>query len=190
MQSCVIAPPQPAPPIKTVPRPVKPQPPVVKPVEQMPQRGSVATTAPVDISAPSMPTELPTEPQVIGSYPEFYPPAETQVYPAAEQAPVIVSLLDQSDLYASQGEPASAAASLERGLRIEPRNALLWSRLASIRLQQQRYSQVESLAKKSNRFAQGDYALVGKNWGIIAQARELRGDKPGAQAARRKAAEY
>lgn len=190
LQSCAIAPPQSSPPAKPSSQPAEPAPPTTRPVKLEPQLPPAATTAPVDISAPTIPTQLPSEPQIIGGYPEYPSQPDPQSYPVVQQAPVIVSLLDQSDLYVSQGEPARAAASLERGLRIEPRNALLWSRLAQIRLQQQRYEQVESLAKKSNRFAQGDYALVSKNWNMIARARSSRGDANGAQAARRKAAEY
>jgi predicted Zn-dependent protease len=81
-----------------------------------------------------------------------------------------------------------AAAVLERALRIEPRNPLIWQRLARLRLQQDMPRQAESLAAKSNSLAAGDSFLLADNWRLIASAREQQGDRAGAEAARRRAA--
>ena len=72
---------------------------------------------------------------------------------------------------AAAGRLPSAAASLERALRIEPRNPRLWQQLARVRLQQGDFAQAESLAARSNSFAGGDTALRAENQRIIEQAR-------------------
>jgi Tfp pilus assembly protein PilF len=81
------------------------------------------------------------------------------------------------------GRPANAAASLERALRIEPRNPRLWQELSRVRMSQRDYVQAESCAARSNSWAGDDNALRFENWQLIARAREARGDLDGARAA-------
>jgi tetratricopeptide (TPR) repeat protein len=104
--------------------------------------------------------------------------------PAARtERPVIAGLLDGARADAASGRLANAAASLERALRIEPRNPRLWQELARVRLKQGEYAQAESTAARSNSWAGGDSALRAENWRLIAQSREARGDAEGARAA-------
>jgi cytochrome c-type biogenesis protein CcmH/NrfG len=84
---------------------------------------------------------------------------------------------------AAVGKLSTAAAAIERALRIEPRNPRLWQELARVRLQQRQFVQAESTAARSNSFAGSDPALRAENWRLIAQAREARGDADGARAA-------
>jgi cytochrome c-type biogenesis protein CcmH/NrfG len=84
---------------------------------------------------------------------------------------------------AASGNIAGAAASLERALRIEPRNARLWHELARVRLKQGEYAQAESVAARSNSWAGEDRALRAENWRLIAESRRARGDTEGAQKA-------
>lgn len=86
----------------------------------------------------------------------------------------VVALLDQASRQQQLGSPEKAAATLERALRIEPRNARLWHRLAIIRFQQGQYNQAESLAAKSSTLAQGDWHLKKKNAELIEQVRQRR----------------
>ena len=102
--------------------------------------------------------------------------------PASENA-AIASLMDGARADVAAGRLANAAASLERALRIEPRNPRLWQELARVRLQQGEYAQAESVAARSNSWAGGDNRLRAENWRLIAQAREARGDAAGARAA-------
>ena len=95
----------------------------------------------------------------------------------------IAGLLDGARADAASGRLANAAASLERALRIEPRNPRLWQELARVRLKQGEYAQTESTAARSNSWAGGDSTLRAENWRLIAQAREARGDTAGARAA-------
>ena len=84
---------------------------------------------------------------------------------------------------AAAGKLSTAAASIERALRIEPRNPRLWQELARVRLKQGDYAQAESTAARSNSWAGGDSGLRAENWRLIAQAREARGDTEGARSA-------
>src|SRR5882762_9578714 len=86
----------------------------------------------------------------------------------------IAGLLDGARADAAAGRLANAAASLERALRIEPRNPRLWQELARVRLKQGDYAQAESTAARSNSWAGSDNALRADNWRIIAHARNAR----------------
>ncbi len=107
----------------------------------------------------------------------------TRPRPVASSNSAVVALLDRAHSQNAAGELEQAGASLERALRIEPHNALLWQELARVRLDLGLYRQAESLAAKSNGFAAGNRTLQGENWRIIGQARSGLGDYRGAQAA-------
>ena len=118
--------------------------------------------------------------------PEDVPP------PAAPPAPpptaksenvAIAGLMQSARDDTAAGRLSNAAATLERALRIEPRNPRLWQELARVRLKQGEYAQVESTAARSNSWAGSDGGLRAENWRLIAQAREARGDATGAKAA-------
>lgn len=76
-----------------------------------------------------------------------------------------------------------AAQTLERALRIEPRNPLLWSELAHVRYQQEKLGQAEQLAVKSNSLAVEDVPLQIYNWRLIAGVRRRLGDSAAVGAA-------
>jgi predicted Zn-dependent protease len=99
----------------------------------------------------------------------------------------VVALLDTADQRVRAGNLDSAAAILERALRLEPHNALLWHRLATLRLQQGQFAQAASLAAKSNTLAGNNRQLQASNWDTIAQAKEQLGDTVAARSAREKA---
>jgi Tfp pilus assembly protein PilF len=111
------------------------------------------------------------------------PPSPFSTLPPHPETPAIASLVDNARLEAQAGRYPNAAASLERALRIEPRNPRLWQELARVRLKQGDYAQAESTAARSNSWAGGDKALRAENWRLIAQARQARGDSDGAKAA-------
>ena len=91
--------------------------------------------------------------------------------------------MDSARVDTTGGRLANAAASLERALRIEPRNPRLWQELSRVRLLQRDYVQAESCAARSNSWAGSDDALRADNWRLIAQARQARGDSDGVKAA-------
>lgn len=99
---------------------------------------------------------------------------------------VIIALLDDADIFASKGQSEKAAATIERALRIKPKNALLWHRLAVVRLQQQQWQQAIAMARKSNALAANNNTLKSENWGVIATAYDNLGNKQKANEARNK----
>jgi predicted negative regulator of RcsB-dependent stress response len=99
----------------------------------------------------------------------------------------VMALLNKAQSQAAAGRMEAARASLERALRIEPRNPVLWQKLARIRLEQGQYRQAENLAAKSNVLAGADRDLRVENWRIIGEARSRRGDLQGAREAFEKA---
>lgn len=102
------------------------------------------------------------------------------------QESVIVALLDDADNLANAGKSDQAADTIERALRIEPRNAFLWHRLALIRIQQQQWQQAITMARKSNALATNNDKLKSENWGVIALAYEKLGNQQKANEARMK----
>src|SRR5207249_8717780 len=86
----------------------------------------------------------------------------------------IAGLVDGARADAAAGRLANAAASLERALRIEPRNPRLWQELARVRLKQGDSAQAESTAARSNSWAGRRNALREENGRIIAEARAAR----------------
>ena len=95
--------------------------------------------------------------------------------PVARQENVAVAgLMDSARSDAAAGRLGSAAATLERALRIEPRNPRLWHELALVRLRQGDTAQAANLAARSNSFAGNDTALRSANQNIIEQARTSR----------------
>src|SRR6185437_17099055 len=86
--------------------------------------------------------------------PEAPSPSPQQPAPPQAEQPkesaAIAGLVDSARADAAAGRLPNAVASLERALRIEPRNPRLWQQLAQVRLQQGDYAQAESLAQRSN----------------------------------------
>ncbi len=117
-------------------------------------------------------------------------PSHPQPEGGAAPAPrgPVLALLDEAGAAERAGDLEGAAASVERALRIAPRDAVLWHRLARIRLAQGRWRQAESLARRSLALAPRARALAARNWRLIARARRARGDAAGAREAERRAA--
>jgi predicted Zn-dependent protease len=102
----------------------------------------------------------------------------------------VVALLDRAQTDSVAGHQGAAEASLERALRIEPRNPWLWHQLAQMRLDQGRYAQAASFAHKSNSFAERQNRLQAANWQLIGKARVAQGDSTGGAEAFKRAAEF
>ena len=135
---------------------------------------------------PVAPTQGPAP--VISPAPVPEPPQykeEVQEVPEERPAPgkagsAVVALLDDADQYAATGRHEQAVASLERALRIEPKNPLLWHKLSRLRLDEKNWKQALALAKKSNVLAAGNKTLQAENWKIIAQSLQKLGDEASA----------
>lgn len=93
------------------------------------------------------------------------PPARSPVIvtPApAAPASAASTLLAGVDAAIAEGDLERAAALSERALRINPRDALFWYRLASVRAQQGRASEAEGFARRALSYSSGDPALTGQ----------------------------
>ena len=110
-------------------------------------------------------------------------PAEAPAPAAKGENVAIAGLMQSARSDSEAGKLGSAAATLERALRIEPKNPRLWQELARVRLKQGEYAQAENVAARSNAWAGSDNSLRAENWRLIAQARDARGDSQGARAA-------
>ncbi len=99
----------------------------------------------------------------------------------------VMNLLNKAQSQIAAGRLDEAGANLERAVRIEPRNPILWQELARVQLEQGQYRQAENMAAKSNTLAGGDRYLQARNWRIIGEARSRRGDPQGAREAFEKA---
>lgn len=154
------------------------------------------SSVPMEETAPARDAEersAPREGAEVAIYqprPEQSPESLTRQYPttvAEVSGPAVVSLVEQANGAARQGRYETAIAVLERALRIEPRNAFVWTRLAELRLEAGEAQQAATTADRANSLARGNPHLEMRNWRTIAGARGAQGDNDGAQAARQKA---
>lgn len=102
---------------------------------------------------------------------------------AVATSPAVQALIDEAQMAREAGNYESAAATLERALRMQPRNAMLWYRFAELRLQQDKPQLALDLALKSKLLAGGDRLLLQQNLALIAHAKGSLGDAAGAAAA-------
>ncbi len=105
---------------------------------------------------------------------------------AQGMSPVVKRLVSAAQQQRNQQDWDGAADSLERALRIEPRNALLWAKLADVRFAQQAWRQAIQLAAKSNTLAGADQSLRRQNWYLMANAYDALGDQTSAMKYRTK----
>lgn len=147
----------------------------------------------IEVKPPSKPLLMPTPPSDTG-VPKFEPaPAIPEFKPAEStttQSPAVNALITAANKSSKTGDLESAAAAIERAIRIEPRNGELLYKLATLRLKQSKPVLAEDLAKKAELLAGKDTVLKKNSWLLIAHAKEMQGDKAGAETARQKAAEF
>ncbi len=106
---------------------------------------------------------------------------------ASDSTAAIQSLLREAKQNFDSNQNEQAVALLERALRIDPRNSVLWHNLAGIRLQQQDWARAANLANKSNSLAVDNKWLRVRNWVVIALACEGMADMECAKEARKRA---
>lgn len=114
--------------------------------------------------------------------PELASPVKRHA-PTQPLSPAVVALMSEAESDRRVGNLDSAVATIERALRIQPRNATLWHQLAAMRMDQDKPRLALDLAKKSNTLVGGNRELMRKNWLLIADARRMLGDAAGAERA-------
>ena len=126
-------------------------------------------------------------PEIRVSQPKPYAQTDNLTTESTPNQAAVLALLERADKFSNKGDSESAAATIERALRITPSDAGLWNRLAAIRLRQGQPQQAEQLALRSNSLAGSDRLIQQKNWQLLARARWMLNDTPGALAAEEKA---
>ena len=136
--------------------------------------GGVQSGGPI---APTLPIEQPTP------LPNTRPPLSPDLPRSIEDsraAAAVISLVKSARAALDEGRTDKAGASLERAMRIEPRNPWVWQALAGLHLVTQQAEQAEAEAKKSTSLSRRNPYIEVENWRLIAEARKLRGDAVGA----------
>ena len=85
------------------------------------------------------------------------------------------ALVKQGRAQSLKGEYPAAIATLERALRIEPDNPLVWLELGQMHLSAKNPPQAESMARKAIVLATGNPALQASGWRLIGDAYRARG---------------
>ena len=99
------------------------------------------------------------------------------------------ALVNQAQAQRRNGDLPGATVSLERALRIEPNNPLLWIEMGRLRMDQRNYVQAESMGRKALSMAVGDNRTQAAAWQLIADSLQARGKNPQAQEALERAQE-
>jgi tetratricopeptide (TPR) repeat protein len=108
------------------------------------------------------------------------PPANTRSYSlnAASRA-----LVNQADAQRQSKNFMQAASTLERALRIEPTNPLLWLAYGELRMDEGNFAQAESMGRKALASAYGDPRTQANAWRLIADSLKARDKNSEAQQA-------
>lgn len=177
---------EPAPVTRGKVHPVTP-PPVEETVEvfKYPEAPEITLQPDIPSAPPAAGNQDLTAPEQLAPTPTA-PPGPT----AATVSPAILALAAEAEQSERAGNLDSAAAKIERALRIDTRNATLTYKLAAIRLKQEQPRLAEDLAKKADLLAQRDAALKKRCWLLIAEAKRMQNDIEGAQQAEQKAAQF
>jgi uncharacterized protein HemY len=116
-----------------------------------PQDGSSASPA-----SPNVPQPVPPPP--------LQPPRENRLSPATS------SLVTQARALVSHGDLDGASSTLDRALRIEPNNPLVWIELGRLRLAESDAHQAEGCGRKALALASGDRGTQAQAGRLLADA--------------------
>lgn len=120
------------------------------------------------------------------------PPVVTAPAPATRQfrlGPAASALVAQAHRQAAGGDAQLAISTIERALRIEPDNPLLWIELGEVHETSGRYDQAAGLGHKALQLATGDPRAQSASWRLIADSLKARGRNGEAAEAQRRADE-
>ena len=119
------------------------------------------------------------------------PPVPEPPRPPPKQfklGPATAALVSQAHKQETGGNYAPAAATIERALRIEPENPLLWVELGQIRLNEGNAPQADGMGHKALALATGDAQAQASAWRLIADSLRARQRNQEAAEADKKAA--
>jgi hypothetical protein len=150
---------------------------VVQPPQRTPPPGSSPPPEPPVETRPIPPPEQPSEPPE----PVPAPVIREPVLSAASRA-----LVGQAQAQLKARNFVVAASSVERALRIEAGNPLLWIELGKVRYAEGNYLQAENMGRKAVSLSNAPQASSAA-WKLIAESLRARGKTSEAQAATLKA---
>jgi tetratricopeptide (TPR) repeat protein len=112
-------------------------------------------------AGPAVPSPQPTPP------PPSRPPPPTR---ENHLSPATLSLVTQARTLISHGDLDGASSTLDRALRIEPNNPLVWMELGRLRMAENDAHQAESCGRKALVLASGDRATQAQAGRLLADA--------------------
>jgi hypothetical protein len=133
-----------------------------------------AVPAPEEPAPAPAPVEVPPPPPV---------PRERPKAPPATLSAASKALVSQAQTQRQRGDFPGASVSLERALRIEPNNPLIWIEMGRLRMDQSNFPQAESMGRKALAMSVGDDHTQSLAWQLIADSFKARGKNPQAQEA-------
>lgn len=137
-------------------------------------------TAPTDVQQP------PPEAVIEAPAPVQLPKERPRTAPAVLN-PASRALVSQAQAQRQKGDLPGATVSLERALRIEPNNPLLWIEMGRLRMDQRNYPQAENMGRKALSMSVGDDRTQAAAWQLVGDSLKARDKNPQAQAAYDKA---
>ncbi len=84
----------------------------------------------------------------------------------------VIKLMNKAKDQSKSGDNIGAAATIERALRIEPKNPALWHNLALVKYKHGDCRSAVNMAKKSNSYSPKGHILIEKNSQIISECRK------------------
>ncbi len=100
------------------------------------------------------------------------PPRQNHLSPATS------ALVNQAHSLAAHGDLDGAASTLDRALRIEPNNPLIWIEIGRTRLAENAAHQAETCARKALNLGTGDRAAQAQAGRVLADALRAQGRNP------------
>jgi hypothetical protein len=114
------------------------------------------------------------------------PPVSTRQFHLGAAATALVA---QAHRQAAGGDPQLAISSIERALRIEPDNPLLWIELGEIHESAGHFDQAAGIGHKALQLSTGDPHAQSASWHLIAESLKARNRNNEAAEAQRRADE-
>ncbi|MCV6588836.1 MAG: tetratricopeptide repeat protein [Marinobacterium sp.] len=104
--------------------------------------------------------------------------------------PAVIALLGAAQQQRDRGSMRAAQSSLERALRISPRDPEVYYQLADLQRRQNNFRQAEQLALRGLEVASGKPGMQRSLWVLVSSARKSMGDMGGYRQALEKARQY
>jgi Tfp pilus assembly protein PilF len=156
--------------------------------------GACAVPKPYQPTTPSTPVPPTQAPPTVETQPAPTPPTieEPQPLPGPVVREPVLSpasraLVGQAQTQLASKNFAVAASSIERALRIEPDNALLWIELGKVRQAEGNYVQAENMGRKALSMAANAPRAQSSAWSLIADSYRARGKNTEAREAQMRA---